>query len=663
MHKGRIVDKIGDTIQTFKDKRAERRKKKAETTEFYDRNKDAHTLYLNKKMIREIETVYSENNPKFGGMYGELDINVHIIDESNNPFGTFKDRRNLSVLKQDADKEEEQIYVHITSGNSGFSLGSMCKEWERNCRLSGIENKKRTAVVIIDKNTNKKARKELRKLARKSHGAVIVKKVDLSKELHPNDLKEIAHDAVKKRVSLSQIKIIGGIAEKEQGYNLFAQKILTEHPNPKMIFLPLGSGELFYNTASAIIEICEKEGKIIPKIVAVTSKGSCFSNFERLKNETDIEYRKRILNIEYRSDGGVFVHTKESSGAPSLETPTSPFWSKIKKLMLKYSKLQITCISKEELENEMKVVGNEYNVEPASVAAFAGARKILNSEKIDLKDKDDVVIINTGKGVNPKMYIKPKWWVKPAIYITSAVVLFVAGMSAYKPFYKNNFTAMQDAEDYVIEQILYEQYQKNSMVMTLDNKEDISEVRSMDISLRYIEQRYTEKYGELSIAGYMKFLNDYGINTERIDTSIHYYRSGGDTIVYAYRFLPPRLSPHMMKVIADNQQYPDLWVENYYPWERERAIQNGEIHCDTVYDCSVDYRYRLPSGDYGYYYEELGPLQKLKARIKGIWNSVFDKSRIVRIETPGKNSGSTRIIYVTREQLKEMPEGTYERKD
>ena len=62
---------------------------------------------------------YEPNHIELSIEYG---CNIDVIDESGNRYGTIKDRRNIGILEKYKDVEEEVVFTHITSGNSGFSL-------------------------------------------------------------------------------------------------------------------------------------------------------------------------------------------------------------------------------------------------------------------------------------------------------------------------------------------------------------------------------------------------------------------------------------------------------------------------------------------------------------------------------------------------------------
>ncbi len=144
--------------------------------------------------------------------------NLLIKDESENPTGTFKDRRSEVIIKK-AVKDGVNKLVLITSGNAGFSLAQFAKG-------TGIK-----IVCVVDKHLSKPTLKKLEDVCDK------VIAVDLNKrELTSKDIIELARND-RKEV----------IRDVSNGYHDAYISIIKEIKKEKPDFLicPLGGGEAF----------------------------------------------------------------------------------------------------------------------------------------------------------------------------------------------------------------------------------------------------------------------------------------------------------------------------------------------------------------------------------------------------------------------------------
>ena len=167
--------------------------------------------------------------------------NLLVKDESKNPFGTFKDRRNELVINRAKDEFVDKL-VLITSGNTGYSLA----------RFAEGTNIK--VVCIVDKTLNYTIIDKLEKFSYK------VIKVDLSKKIFkPEEVIAIARE--------SDEEVIWDVTNGfHQAYHSIIQEIKAERPD--WLVVPLGSGEAFVGLYEG-----SKRYKLKTKLVGVGVKG------------------------------------------------------------------------------------------------------------------------------------------------------------------------------------------------------------------------------------------------------------------------------------------------------------------------------------------------------------------------------------------------------
>jgi len=315
---------------------------------------------------------------------------VYIKREDKNPFGTFKDRRCAALLEIHRDKEE-LIFVHITSGNSGYSLGMMAKEEERKT------GRKITVVNLIPRGTSKTIKERLESCS-------VVREIDVSKEIISFDrMKAIAMEATGYNGPERNIVHVEeyGLAN---GYRNIVKEIASEGIKPNYIFCPVGEGELAIELAAASESVW---GKDAPKIVGVTIKQNTL-----LRDED-------------------FLRNPGKSIADKLVNGYSKFKHLVKKF-IESGRMELLSVSESEIAREYNYLNNiGVNVEPSAAVAFCGA------EKYNLKPDDVVVIINTGKGVYDQKVVDKLWRkilvsiLKYAAVAVAAALLTFAG-HAYK---------------------------------------------------------------------------------------------------------------------------------------------------------------------------------------------------------------------------------------
>jgi len=183
--------------------------------------------------------------------YKELEVlfkvpNLLVKDESKNPFGTFKDRRNELVI-DGAKGEFVDKLVLITSGNTGYSLARFAE---------GTYIK---VVCLVDKTTTHTIRDKLEKFSYK------VIEVDLSKKIFkPEEVIAIARE--------SDEEVIWDVTNGfHQAYHSIIQEIKAERPD--WLVVPLGSGEAFVGLYEGL-----KRYGLKTKLVGVGVKGPSIAN-------------------------------------------------------------------------------------------------------------------------------------------------------------------------------------------------------------------------------------------------------------------------------------------------------------------------------------------------------------------------------------------------
>ncbi len=289
---------------------------------------------------------------------------VYVKDESKNRFGTFKDRRSAALFEHYKDKSEI-VFVHITSGNSGYSLGMMAEEERR-------RTKKDIRVVnIIDKGTPKTIRERLESCSK-------VVEMDLSSgQMGLDEQRELGRSAASYEGHQSNIV---GVEEYHiaNGYSNILREIYAEGIRPKYVFCPVGNGELLVELADVAKELW---GYDAPLIVGVTIQ----------------------QNILHRAAD--FVSKIGRSIADKLVAPYS-MYKELVEARVKDGSAEL--MKKHPKEDE---IAKEYerlnrigiNVEPSAAVAFWGAKHY------ELTQDDTVVIINTGKGVYDPSSLNKVW--------------------------------------------------------------------------------------------------------------------------------------------------------------------------------------------------------------------------------------------------------------
>ncbi len=303
---------------------------------------------------------------------------VYVKDESKNPFGTFKDRRCAAILEKHKAKEE-LVLVHITSGNSGYSLGMMAKAKEAET------GQKIKVVNVVPKGLPKQILKML-------DGCSIVHQMDLGKDIVTQE--QLIKIARKETGFEGPDEYVVGVEDYflNNGYMRIVGEILMGGVTPTHIFCPVGEGELAVEVASAAKDIW---GEDAPKVIGVTVRENVFAS-----------------NKQFLSSPGRSVADKLVNG-----------YSKFRELWAGHvakGKAELLVVGEREIAEEYAYLNRiGIAVEPSAAVAFCGAAKY------DLKPEDTVVVINSGKGVYEHGAVDRLWRKRlrrAAKYIAVAVI-------------------------------------------------------------------------------------------------------------------------------------------------------------------------------------------------------------------------------------------------
>jgi threonine dehydratase len=315
---------------------------------------------------------------------------VLVKREDKNPFGTFKDRRCAALLE--AANNPNAIFVHITSGNSGYSMGMLAGTWNE-------KNGQKVQVVnVVDRHVSRTVRKKLESCS-------YVHRMDLSHGIISDDaLRAVAVSRAREQSGrhVEERNVINveshGLVD---GYRQIIKEIAAEGAKPTYIFCPVGGGELATELAA---QAAETWGRDAPKIIGVT-------------------IRQNVL-----TRANEFLKNPGRSIADKLVSGYSKFKPLVKKLVDE-GRMELRAIAEGNLAREYGWLNmHGISAEPSAAAAFCGALKY------DLKPTDIVVIINTGKGIYDQSAVEKIWLRRlarglkyAAVAAVSATILTAAG--------------------------------------------------------------------------------------------------------------------------------------------------------------------------------------------------------------------------------------------
>jgi cysteine synthase len=200
--------------------------------------------------------------------YRELEIlygipELWVKDESQNPFGTVKDRRSEIIIDRAKNKNVDKLAL-ITYGNTGYSLA----------RFAMLTNIK--VVCFVDYQISSNIRKELEKYSHK------VIDLDLSKKFfRPKDIIRMSRE--------SDDEIIWDVTNGfHRAYRSIVKEIKTKEPD--LLITPLGGGELFVGLYEGL-----KNCKMKTKLLGVGVKGPSIA--DKLYTPWPSYYKSKIEKI------------------------------------------------------------------------------------------------------------------------------------------------------------------------------------------------------------------------------------------------------------------------------------------------------------------------------------------------------------------------------
>ena len=281
---------------------------------------------------------------------GRYNATVYVKREDLNPFGTFKDRRAAALIDMHKDKRDV-VFVQITFGNSGYSLGMMAREKQG-------EGQRIQVVNIVPPWLSPTIKDSLATCS-------VVHEMDMGRFISMDEMRRIA----RQRTGFDgPEQHILGVEEYNiaNGYTNIIKEIHEEGIRPTRIFCPVGSGELLV----ALIQEAERIwGSEAPLIVGATIRGNS------LLGDRD------------------FIIKPHESKADKLVNGYSPFKEIIRRLRAA-GKAELKTVAEKAIAREHEYLASiGIPAEPSAAVAFCGAGGA------QLSPQDVVVIIDTGKGV------------------------------------------------------------------------------------------------------------------------------------------------------------------------------------------------------------------------------------------------------------------------
>lgn len=341
---------------------------------------------------------------------------VYVKDEHKNHFGTFKDRRCAALLDHHSERRDV-VFVQITSGNSGYSLGRLVQDENARRKKEDPDDKRVLAVVnLVPKGTSPAI---IQKLAECS----FVKEIDTTSGIIPfEQMRKIARELAHYE---GEDRYIVGVEDYRlpDGYRKIVREIKEDGVMPTHILCPVGEGELITELAAEAQLVW---GRQAPKIIGVTVPDNVLTKKGNF-------LRKLSRNIADKLVNG---------------------YSKFKELVMDYvriGRVELTTVSESQIAREYTYLnGIGISAEPSAAAAFAGAAKYSFSPQ------DTVVIINTGKGIYDQRAVdkvlarRAKKWAQRIGLVAAGVIAAIGIKFGYEKVqaYRQEHEQLQWIDEY-----------------------------------------------------------------------------------------------------------------------------------------------------------------------------------------------------------------------
>lgn len=321
---------------------------------------------------------------------------VYILDESVNPASrTFKDLRNQDLLERTRELNEV-VFVQITQGNSGYSMGKLAQQ-----EKALNPDRKIHIVNIVPKGLSQRIKRELESCS-------IVHEVDLSRRV------------------ISRTELIE-IARRLTGYsgdNVLTVENVEKNQGDASTMAPNGYGTLVDDISSAPIIrgsvthiVCPVGGGELAIMLARYAESKWGSSAPKIVGFTDP--KNPLLG-----NNGNLVTNLGDGIADKLRSGYAIFFDAVKDL-IKRGKMELFPVSSREIIGAYEQLNREGILcEPSAAAAFAGA--------IGYKFKPDdvVVIVNTGRGLFDERIVDRFWIKRVKRFMRNAGIALAGGALA-----------------------------------------------------------------------------------------------------------------------------------------------------------------------------------------------------------------------------------------
>lgn len=286
----------------------------------------------------------------------ELDFDLYIKDDSQNPSYSFKDRAS-SLVSAYAKENQIKTIITASTGNAGSSLAAICA------------SQNQEAIILLPKSA------PIAKLTQvEMYGAQLIK-VDGNYDKAFNESIKLSEEKqwFNRNTAYNPLTIEG---KKSVSFEIFEQ--LNEQV-PDLVFVPVGDGVIISGVYKGFEDLM-KIGKIkqMPIIIAVQSDKS--ANIIHNLNTEPLDFPAATTKAD----------------SISVDVPRNFYMTKY--FIEKYN--GETCeVTDQEIQDAAYKMSSSYGLfaEPASAAAFAGFLSYKKQKRITKKHK--IIILNTGSGL------------------------------------------------------------------------------------------------------------------------------------------------------------------------------------------------------------------------------------------------------------------------